>query len=74
MNGDGKKLLKIAIIEFFKLNSSKGKAYTFKHFKKGGVDKTTIYRWLKKFEETGNCDQKPGSGTKNSNQAQIKMD
>ena len=51
MDGDGKKLLKIAIIEFYKLNSSKGKAYTFKHFKNGDVGRATIYRWLEKFEK-----------------------
>ena len=50
MDGDSKKSHKTGIIEFYKLNLSKGKAYTFKHFKNGGVDKTTIYRWLKKFE------------------------
>ena len=58
MDGDSKKSLKTGIIEFYKLNLSKGKAYTFKHFKNGGVDKTTIYRWLKKFDETGNLDRK----------------
>ena len=42
MDGDSKKLFKTGIIEFYKLNSSKGKAYTFKHFKNGGVDKTTM--------------------------------
>ena len=64
MDGDGKKSLKSAIIEFYKLNSSKGKEYTVKHFKNGGVHLAIIYRWLEKFEKTGNCDRKPGSGTK----------
>ena len=41
--------LQIAIIEFYKLNSSKRKAYTFKHFKNGDVGRATIYRWLEKF-------------------------
>ena len=39
MDGDSKKSLKTAIIEFYKLNSSKGKEYTFKNFKNGGVHK-----------------------------------
>ena len=37
--------------------------YTFKQFKKFGIHKATIYRWLKKIEQNGNCDQKTGSGT-----------
>ena len=41
MDGDSKKSLKIAITEFYKLNSSKGKEYTFKNFKNGGVHKAT---------------------------------
>ena len=57
MDGDGKKPLKTAITEFYKLNSKKGKEYTVKHFKKS-VHRATIYRWIKKFEATGNCDQK----------------
>ena len=48
VDGDSKKSLKTGIIEFYKLNLSEGKAYTFKNFKNGGVDKTTIYRCLKK--------------------------
>ena len=59
MNGDNKKSLKTAVFEFFKLNSDKGKEYTFKHFKNGGVHKATIYRWLEKIEKNGNCDRKP---------------
>ena len=37
MDGDGKKPLKTAVIEFYKLNSNKGKDYTVKYFKKGAV-------------------------------------
>ena len=62
MDGDGKKPLKIAVLEFYKLNSKKGKEYTIKHFKKS-VHRATVYRWLKNFESTGNCDRKSGSGT-----------
>ena len=47
MDGDCKKSLKIAIIEFYKLNLSKGKAYMFKHFKNGDVGRATIYRRIK---------------------------
>ena len=39
MDGDSKKSLKTAIIEFYKLNSRKGKEFTYKNFKKGGVHK-----------------------------------
>ena len=41
---------------------NKGKEYTFKNFKKFGIHKATIYRWMKKIEENGNCDRKKGSG------------
>ena len=54
MDGDGKKPLKTAIIECYKLNLKKGKEYTVKHFKKS-VHRATIYKWIKKFETTGNC-------------------
>ena len=48
MDGDSKKPLKIVITDFYKLHKAKGKEYTFKQFKKFGVHKATIYRWLKK--------------------------
>ena len=62
MDGDSKKPLKIVITDFYKLHKAKGKEYTFKQFKKFGVHKATIYRWLKKIEQNGNCDRKSGSG------------
>ena len=37
---------------------NKGKEYTFKNFKKFGVHKATIYRWMKEVEENGNCYRK----------------
>ena len=61
MDGDSKKPLKIVITDFYKLHKAKGKEYTFKQFKKFGVHKATIYRWLKKIEQNGNCDRKSGS-------------
>ena len=54
MDGDSKKPLKIVITDFYKLHKAKGKEYTFKQFKKFGVHKATIYRWLKKIEQNGN--------------------
>ena len=54
---NGKKTL------YRKLHKVKGKEYTFKQFKKFGVHKATIYKWLKKIEQNGNCDRKSGSGT-----------
>ena len=53
MAGDNKKSLKTAVFEFYQLNNEKGKVYTWKHFKKGGVHKTTLYRWLEKIDKTG---------------------
>ena len=41
MDGDRKKSLKIAISEFYKLNSEKGKKCTIKHFKSGGIPRST---------------------------------
>ena len=41
MDGDQKKSLKIAISEFYKLNIDKGKEYTIKNFKNGGIPKPT---------------------------------
>ena len=53
MDGDTKKPLKNVIPDFYKLHMNKGKEYTFKKFKKFGIHKATIYRWLKKIEENG---------------------
>ena len=50
MDSDCKKTLRIVITGFYKLHKNKGIAYTFKKFKKFGVQKATIYRWLKKIE------------------------
>ena len=62
MDGDGKKPLKIAVLQFYNLNLKKGKEFTIKHFKKS-VHRATVYRWLKNFDSTGNCDRKSGSRT-----------
>ena len=62
MDCDGKKPLKTVFTNFYKLQMNKGKEYTIKNFKKFSVHKATIYRWMKKIEENGNCDRKPGSG------------
>ena len=51
MDGDGKKSLKTVIIIFYKLHMNKGKEYTFKNFKKFGIHKATIYRWMKKIDQ-----------------------
>ena len=50
MDGDGKKPLKIAFTNFYKLHINIGKEYTLKQFKNFGVHKTTIYKWIKKIE------------------------
>ena len=46
-----KKPLVTVITYFLKLHMNKGKAYTFKNFKKFGILKATIYSWMKKIEE-----------------------
>ena len=51
MDGDQKKSLKIAISEFYKLNIDKGKEYTIKNFKNGGIPKPTVYKWLAKIDQ-----------------------
>ena len=51
MDDDGKKPLETVITNFFNLHMNKGKAYTFKNFKKIGIHKATIYSWMKKIEE-----------------------
>ena len=47
MDGVSKKLLKVAVTEFYKLISKKCKEYTFllifKNFKNGGCHRATIY-------------------------------
>ena len=60
MDGDGKKTLKTVITKFYKLHMNKGKEYSFKNFRKFGVHKATIYRWMKEIEENGNCYRKKG--------------
>ena len=64
------KKLRIAILEFYKLNLNKRKENTVKHFKKS-VHRATVYRWLKKFESTGNCDQKPEYGTRKATDTDL---
>ena len=56
MDGDGRKSLKIAISEFYKLNIDKGKEYTIKNFKNGGIPRSTMMDWLVKVDKTGNSD------------------
>ena len=53
MDGNIKKPFKSVISDFYKLHMNKGKEYTFKKFKKFGIHKATIYRWMKKIEENG---------------------
>ena len=58
MDGDAKRPFKSVISDFYKLHMNKGKEYTIKHSKKS-VHRAAVYRWLKKFESTGNCELKP---------------
>ena len=57
MAGDSKKSLKTAVLEFYKLNSNKGKPYAFKHFRNAGVHRATVYRWIEKIEKSVNLDK-----------------
>ena len=60
MDGDGKKPLKTAIIEFLSLIQKKRKRIYSETFQKS-VHRAAIYKWIKKFETTGNCNRKYGS-------------
>ena len=60
MDCSGKKPLETVITNFYKLHMNKSKEYSFKNFKKFGVHKATIYRWMKEVEENGNCYRKKG--------------
>ena len=53
MDGGTKKTFKSIISDFYKLHMNKGKEYTFKKFKKFGIHRATIYRWMEKIEENG---------------------
>ena len=56
------KVLRESIAISYGLHHKKGKSYTFNHFKKA-AHKTTIYRTMKTFDDNGNMDRKPGSGS-----------
>ena len=51
MDGDGRKSLKMAISEFYKLNIDKGKEYTIKNFKNGGIPRSTMMDCLVKVDK-----------------------
>ena len=44
IDGDTKNV----ISDLYKLHMNKGEEYTFKKFKKFGIHKVAIYRWMKK--------------------------
>ena len=50
------------IADFFGKNVSKGKMYTFQHFKKMGYNKTAIYRVMKLVDAGESVEQKEGQG------------
>ena len=59
------KVTRESIATFYSLHKSKGKAYTYEHFK-NSKSKAQIYDVMKSFDETGNVHEssirKPGSG------------
>ena len=50
------------IANFYGKNVSKGKMYTFQHFKKMGCKKTDIYRVMKLVDAGESVEQKEGQG------------
>ena len=50
------------IADFYGKNVSKGKMYTFQHFKKMGCKKTAIYRVMKLVDAGESVEQKEGQG------------
>lgn len=50
------------IVNVYKLNEEKGKAWTVNYFKKQGLAKSTVYHVLKTFEKRGSIERKSGSG------------
>ena len=51
------------IADFYGKNVSKGKMYTFQHFKKMGCKKTTIYRIMKLVDAGESVEQGGGPRT-----------
>ena len=62
MNSAKKKRMRDAIKTFYDLNHDKGKAYTFKEFKKCGYSRSQVYRIIDSFEKRGFQDHKVGGG------------
>ena len=50
MEGDTKSTLKSFNSDFYELHMNKGREYTFKKFKKFGIQNIFIYRLIKKIE------------------------
>ena len=50
------------IADFYGKSVSKGKMYTFQHFKKMGCKKTAIYRVMKLVDTGESVEQKEGQG------------
>ena len=42
----------------------KEKSFTYKHFQKMGISKTTLYRVMEKLDKGDSISRKPGSGRK----------
>ena len=58
---EGQKLCD-SIALFYKLNSEKGKSYTYSHYKDCGLSRAGIYKILHTFDQRGNVNRKAGSG------------
>ena len=54
--------LKITIKWYFNLHKSKGKNHTYKQYKKCGLGRATIFRWLDQIEKEGSVTHRPGQG------------
>ena len=54
--------LKITIKWYFNLHKSKGKNHTYKQYKKCGLGRATIFRWLDQIKKEGSVTHRPGQG------------
>ena len=54
--------LKITIKWYFNLHKSKGKNHTYNQYKKCGLGRATIFRWLDQIEKEGSVTHRPGQG------------
>lgn len=52
------------VVNFYKVHSDKGVAYTVKHFNRQGIARSSLYKIIKTFQERNTTKRKVGSGRK----------